>query len=181
MVFGILNKVRGNLGLGQEKVRGSAGSASPVTYEISDFMAGNVSMIADTEIIVGEVIVKPQRELAFGYNDTSGFSENQGTIYLDLKDTTGTPVDLNGEVILSVADYENDRNDVVFRGSVSDLRSGATDITKRIKFPLKNPDNRGFAGYNDKLVMKFKSTTTATLSLANSTAKISGTSVKTSL
>jgi hypothetical protein len=147
MVLGIIRNARKSLMGGGRDI--GAGQLSPQTLELSNFTSGNVALAVGKENIVGEFSILPQTRHYFGYGNPQ-FSDNQGTIFVDLKDTAGTPADIDGEVVLSVQDYNGNNNRVVYRGLLADLRSGETDITKQVKFPLKDV----FGLENDKLVMK---------------------------
>ncbi len=159
MVLGILNKIN----LGKKKVM----AVSPKTLKINNFMTTDKTIVAGEENFIGSFTIEPQTEHAFGYG-TPVYSDNQGTIYVNLKDSTGA--ELDGEIILSVQDYQGNEGKVVFRGELSDLRSGETDITKRIKFPLQPV----FGKENDRLVLKFvpSDVGNGTLSASNSKALI---------
>lgn len=143
-MLGLLNKVK-NLG---KSSLSDTGAVSPQTLQYSDFSATDVAIIISKENIIGEMSINPQTRQAFGFG-SANFSDNQGTIHVDLEDTAAAT--LEGEVILSVQDYNGNNNKVVYRGQLEDLRSGATDITKRVKFPLTGV----FGNENDKLVFKF--------------------------
>lgn len=157
MVLGLLSKVK-SLG---SKSLSDTGAVSPQTLQMSDFATSDVTLVLNKENIVGEVNINPQTKQAFGYG-TPQYSDNQGVIFADFVDTAAA--DIEGEVILSVQDYNGNNNKVVYRGLLSDLRSGETDITKRIKFPLTGV----FGAENDKLVMKLVPT-----SIGNGTLDVS--------
>lgn len=158
MVLGLLRKAGKKFG----RSLGDTGVLSPQTLQISDFFSSDIAIVAGKENILGELVISPQMRQAFGFG-TPEYSDNQGTIFINLKDNAGTPVELEGEVILSVQDYNGNNNRVVYRGQLSDLRSGASDITKRVKFPLVPI----FGAENDKLVMKFVPKTIGSGSVGN--------------
>lgn len=142
-MLGLLNKVKG---FGKSSLS-DTGAVSPQTLQMGDFATSDVAIVVSKENIIGELSINPQTKQAFGYG-TPTLSDNQGTILVDFIDTSAA--DIQGEVILSVQDYNGNNNKVVFRGLLSDLRSGASDITKRVKFPLTGV----FGAENDKLVLK---------------------------
>lgn len=148
MALGILSRFRNGAGLGQKSLS-EQGAISPLTLRTSDFFTADTAVVVNTEQILGEYTILPQTRHAFGFG-TPEFSDNQGTIYCNIEDTAAA--ELDGEVILSVQDYNGNNNRVVYRGLLSDLRSGLSDITKRVKFPLTGV----FGSENDKLVLKFK-------------------------
>lgn len=163
------------LGLLRRNVFNMSGGAqvqlSPKTLKMNDFTSSNVSISAGKENIVGEFSIDPQTKHRLGFG-TPQFQDNQGTIFVNLKDTATTPAELEGEVILSIQDYAGNNNRVVYRGQLSDLRSGESDITKRIKFPMEDI----FGLENDKIVMKLIPETggvgNGTLSAENSKALV---------
>lgn len=162
MVFGLLKSK-----LGGGKTLSDKGTLSPQTLEVPHFTTANVALVAGKENIIGEMSINPQTRMFLGYG-TAEQPYNQGNVYMNLKDTASA--ELEGEVILSISDFNGNNNKVVYRGHLFDLRSGLSDITKRIKFPMNAQD----ANQYDKIVLKFvpKSVGNGTLSATASQAFI---------
>ena len=160
MVMGVLNKVRSrvNGALGNSNVSG----ATPETLQISHFFDEDVDIKEGKENVLGEYVIGAQQQRALGFGSPE-FSDNQGVIFMDLKkgsNDDGTD-DIEGEIILSIQDYNGNSNRVVYRGQLVDLRSGEGDITKRVKFPLVGIWGRE----NDKIVLKIKPKESVTVSV----------------
>jgi hypothetical protein len=158
----IKNKISGNV----------QRAGSPETLNISDFMSGDVAVVANVEAILGEMIIPAQQERALGFGRPE-FQANQGTIYLDLQTTGGA--DVEGQLNLYVQDYNGGYTKRVFSERLNILRSGATDITKRVKLPL----NPVWGKQNDKIVMKVIADSGVTIGNDESSAEISSSVVYT--
>jgi len=175
MGLGFLNKAKNVLGQsGSNAVFGPSGnwdSYSPTTFLTGDFIVSNNKITVNNESLVGEHIIPPQTEEGFGFG-TPALPYNQGVIYMDLKDSAATPKSVDGVVRLVVSDYRGQNTREVFRGNLSTLKQGATDITKRIKFPFTNKTGH----QNDRLRIYFtpKSVGNGTLSSANSVLEVAG-------
>lgn len=172
MGFGLLkNKIKGALGAGN-----NSDNERAITFDINDFLKSDLALVAGVETQIGEQIIGPQREKAWGSGNTSLDPQNQGRIHVNLKDTSGTPVVLDG--ILSIYKSDNEGEHVKFLQDfkLSDIRNG--EAKKFEREPLTLIDD--FVGFNDKLIMKFKlaGTTARTLSASNSLGTISGTKRK---
>ena len=175
MGLGLLNKAKNVLGQssnGSAKfVAGNWDTYSPTTFLTADFITSNKTITAGNESLVGEHIIPPQTEEGYGFG-TPALPYNQGVVYMDLKDSATTPVSVDGVIRLVVSDYRGEETREVFRGNLSTLRQGASDITKRIKFPFTNKTGK----QNDRLRIYFtpKTAGNGTLSSANSILEIAG-------
>lgn len=174
-----LGSLKGKFNFGQKKFIGEAGAESVQTFDLSDFLTADKSVTIGVRVPIGEIIVGPQREYAWGYGHEGLDPQNQGRIFIDLKD--GSDVSLEGDIHLVVADNEGDRRDTVANFKLSDIRSGETKVFDRIPLTLMNPDGRGFVGFNDKLIIEYTPKATGTINATNSSGVIWGTKRKTSL
>lgn len=174
MGLGLLNKAKNVLGQSESSARFVAANwdaYSPTTFLTADFISSDKTITAGNESLIGEHIIPPQTEQGFGYG-TPALPYNQGVIYMDLKDSASTPVSVDGVIRLVVSDYRGEETREVFRGNLSTLKQGATDITKRVKFPFTNKTGK----QNDRLRIYFtpKTVGNGTVSSANSILEIAG-------
>ncbi len=172
MVLGILSGIRGAVSSVKGSIdpnRGAAAKASPKTLKESDFFTADIPIVAGTEAIIGSYLIPPQNEMAVGYGSAQ-FPENQGTITMNFKDNAGSSVELEGEVRIVISDYDRGHTEKVYEGSASDLRLGATDITKRIKLAMDS----WIGGHNDRITVYFTPATvgSGTLGYPETTFKI---------
>ncbi len=176
MVLGMLrNRITNN----SSKFRGEAGAESPLTFDIADFLSGDVAVTAGVRSPIGEVTIGPQREVAFGFGNVALDPQNQGRIYMDLVKADDSS--LNGDIHLVVADNEGDRRDTVASFKLSDIRSGATSVFDRIPLTLQDPNGRGFASFNNRLIIEYTPTASETIVKAKSKGVIWATRRKTQL
>ena len=163
MVLGFTSKLRlGKLTSGVDPNKGAISQASPVTLTEDDFMTADVAVVAGKKTILGEYLINPQDEQALGYGSAQ-FPENQGTLFMNIKDNATSPAELEGTVRILISDYHDRRSYEVFKGSASDLRLGETDITKRIKFALREK----WGSQNDKIIVEFTPQTIGSGSVGN--------------
>jgi len=153
----------------------------PKTLTKDDFhlaQDGTQSIVAGVWNQIGSFTVPPQQKYRFGYGNASQ-PDNQGYLYIDLKDNSATPVQVEGKIRLIYSDASGLRKDVVFEDRTNRLRGSVVD--KKLMIPLPEtvwsgrPD--GFAREDDKLVIEILPDVSATLSKANSTIYIPVTQV----
>lgn len=124
-----------------------------------------VSLPAGQFTKVGERKVEAGELLAIGFGQQSGQESAQGRIFMDLKDTTATPVAVVGTVRLQAYSPQNRPLVILGEWHTSTLSSGANDRTKQV--PL--PEDIYFLSEDKKLVLEVMPDTTVTLSKANTT------------
>ena len=127
---------------------------------------------------IGEFVIPAQQKYRYGYGSPKE-PDNQGYLYIDLKDNSATPVQVEGTIRLVYSDASGLRKQVIFEDRTNRLRGSTVD--KKLMIPLPEtpcglrPD--GFANEDDKLIIEIKPDTSATLSYANSTIYIPATQV----
>lgn len=136
----------------------------PETLKVGHFMSADYPVQANKRVEIGSHIVGFNQTKWFGFGMPE-FQANQGTIYVDLKNTAGTPVSLNGEVVLGIKDNNNMGHIPVYKRDTRDLRNGLSDITKRVKFPYIVGQS---ASFQDEMTLSFECETTDTVSATNS-------------
>ncbi len=165
----IIKNLQAMVGAGQTQVT----TGFPKTLTKNDLIGSDtVSLEANKEVIVGEYTVNPQTMVRLGYGNPNQ-PYNQGTIYMSLYDNSTTPVELddNTEIRLLITDYNGRVKGVALAERYANLKSGATDLTARFKFP-EQPIN---ANENDKIRLVIISPSAVTLSKANSKLFVSAT------
>jgi hypothetical protein len=127
--------------------------------------AATTSVVAGQTIKLGERVVQAGEMITIGYGEQSGQQDAVGRLFVSLKDTTATPVQLQGTVRFSVYSPQNRPllNLAEFRTETL-LYGGAND--RSLNVPL--PENFTWLSEDKKLVLEFISDTTATLSKTNS-------------
>lgn len=127
--------------------------------------AATVSVIAGQYVKLGEKKVEAGELLAIGYGQESGQNNAQGRIFMDIKDTTATPVAVKGTVRLQVYSPQNRPLVILGEWRTETLSSGANDRTKMI--PL--PEDVYFLSEDKKLVLEFLADANQTVSKTNTT------------
>lgn len=121
--------------------------------------AATVDVIAGKFVRLGEYKVQAGELVALGFGGESGQESAQGRIYGLLKDDTVPAVILNGVVRLSVFSPQDRPMEIVQEYRTETINTSATDRTKQVPFPFKDP----FVSEDKKIVLEFKSDTTATV------------------
>lgn len=127
--------------------------------------AATVTLTAGSVIKVGERKVEAGEMIALGYGQESGQNNAQGRIFMDLKDTTATPVAIKGLVRLTAYSPQNRVIRILGEWRAEVLGTGAGDRTKQV--PL--PEDLYLLPEDRKLVLEIIADATQTLSKANST------------
>jgi hypothetical protein len=131
----------------------------------NDLVAGTtVSVIAGQYIEVGSYTVPAGEMVSIGYGALSGQDTAEGRIFMELKDTTATPVILDGTIRLLALSPQDRPLEVLAEFRTETLRYNSTDRTKMP--PLA--EHAVTLREDQQLCLQFKSDTTATLSKANS-------------
>jgi len=134
------------------------------------------SIVSNVWNTIGEFVVPAQQKYRFGYGSAKE-PENQGYLYVDLKDNSNAQIE--GVIRLVYSDATGLRKQVIFEDRTNRLRGSAVD--KKLMIPL--PDTPcglradGFAGEDDRLLIEIKPDSNATLSYDNSTIYIPATQV----
>lgn len=137
------------------------------TLTKDDFMTGDATVYAGKWNKIGDFLVPAQNAYRFGYG-TPSQPDNQGYIYIELKDTSATPVEVKGKIRLAVADY-NERTIInVFEEREEVLHGSMTD--RKLMKPL--PDTGVEATEDMRLQIWLLPDANATVSKANSTLLI---------
>jgi len=139
----------------------------------NDFMTGDVQVFAGKWNKIGDFIVPAQNEYRFGYGSPNQ-PANQGYVYIFLKDTSATPVEVTGKVRLAVADYNERDVKNVFEEREEVLHGDLSDKNKMK--PL--PDTGVTAREDMRLQIYLMPDSNATVSKANSVIYIPTTNVQ---
>ncbi|MEM5815874.1 MAG: hypothetical protein QXL14_02385 [Candidatus Aenigmatarchaeota archaeon] len=153
----------------------------PKTLTKADFnLAGGSSqtLVAGVWNTIGTFVVPAQQKYRFGYGNPQA-PENQGYLYVDLKDTSATPVQIEGTIRLVYSDASGLRKQVIFEERTNVLRGSATDRRQMKPLPEAPCGLRadGWAGEDDRLIIELRPDATATLSYNNSTIYIPATQI----
>jgi hypothetical protein len=127
--------------------------------------AATVGVVAGAAAVLGKYAVQAGEAIKLGFGNLSGQENAIGRLYMQFKDTTGTPVLLSGTVRLSIWSPQDRPIAIIGEWRTEQLDTVATDRTKQIPMPediYKITEDK-------KVVLEFISDTTATLSKANST------------
>jgi hypothetical protein len=153
----------------------------PKNLTKDDFQLANnstQSIVAGVWNTIGAFKVPAQQKFRFGYGKASE-PDNQGYLYIDLKDTSATPVQIEGMIRLVYADASLLKKSVIYEENTRVLRGSTTD--KKLMKPLPETINTlrpdGYAGEDDYLLIELKPESSATLSKANSTVFIPATQI----
>jgi hypothetical protein len=151
----------------------------PKTLTKVDFaLAGGStqSVVAGVWNQIGSFTVPAQQKYRFGYGNPRE-PDNQGYLYIDLKDSSNAQVE--GIIRLVYSDASGLRKQVIFEDRTNRLRGSTVD--KKLMIPLPETPcglrTDGFANEDDKLLIEIRPDTTATLSYNNSTIYIPATQV----
>jgi hypothetical protein len=153
----------------------------PKTLTKADFslaQGSSQSIVAGVWNTIGTFTVPAQQKYRFGYGNPKE-PDNQGYLYVDLKDTSATPVQIEGIIRLVYSDASGLKKQVIFEDRTNRLRGSTVD--KKLMIPLPEtpcglrPDS--YASEDDKLLIELKPDASATLSYANSTIYIPATQV----
>jgi hypothetical protein len=133
------------------------------------FKASTVSCNAGEYTRVGEYKVVAGELVSVGAGDQSGQESAQGRIFIDIKDNGTSPgANVDGVVRLTVYSPQDRPIEILGEWRTETLRTVVTDRTKQIPFP----EDDLFVSEDKKLVLEFKSDTSATLGKVNSTVLI---------
>lgn len=127
--------------------------------------AATISLVQGQTLKIGEYEVKAGQMIRLGFGENESQEGALGRIYVALKDTTGTPVDLDGKLRFSVHSPQGRPLRVLAEYRTETLRSDANNRTLQVPFPV---NGMPFISEDKKLVLEFISDTNATLSKANS-------------
>jgi len=174
-MFGWLKNVIG----GVTSVSGARGFPKTLTKVEFNLAGGSTqTIVAGVWNQVGAFVVPAQQKYRFGYGNPSQ-PDNQGYLYIDLKDNSATPVQIEGKIRLIYSDASGLRKDVIFEDRTNRLRGSTTDRKLMIPLPETPWNGRadGFAKEDDRLIIEIMPDVSATLSYANSTVYIPATQV----
>lgn len=127
--------------------------------------SATVTLTAGTPVKVGERKVEAGEMIAIGFGQETGQNNAQGRIFMDLKDTTATPVAIKGLVRLQAYSPQNRPIKILGEWRAEVLATGSGDRTKQV--PL--PEDIFYLPEDRKLVLEVIADSTQTLSKANST------------
>lgn len=129
----------------------------------------NTSTVANQGVPtkLGEYVVQAGEVIQLGYSN-GGQDSALGRIFMDLQDGTGS---VDGIIRLQVASAQDIPLAVVFESRTEILRSGATDITKRLPFNEKSVN--ALITEDKKIQLIFIPDATKTVTKADSTIVMS--------
>lgn len=135
-------------------------------FTASDLIgSATVSLVAGAITRLGEYKVQAGELVTVGFASQDGQNNAVGRLFMELKDTTATPVVLNGKVRMSVYSPQNRNLVILGEWRTETLSHGKTD--RSLMTPL--PENNIWVSEDKRIVLEFISDTTATLSKTNST------------
>lgn len=135
MPFGLSDLVERAKGVALGAGRG-AGFAKMLTAK--DFMTDDAEAKAGKFNKIGEMVIPAQQQYEWGYG-IAGQPENQGYIYMDLKDDQGTPVQVEGTIRLCVSDANEEMVRPIYTNRTEPLRGSQTDKTMKVPLPRTPP------------------------------------------
>lgn len=135
--------------------------------------AATVTLIKDEWKIIGQVVVPADQRIGLGYGGDATQDASPGRMYIDLKDNTGTPVNIDGQFrieIMSSNDMPLGGRPVLIDYDLATMRLGSTERSERLPMPFTDI----LLTKDKKFVFKVKNTfaTAQTLSRANSKVEI---------
>lgn len=136
------------------------------TFTQAELIGAATKAVTAAEYVeIASITIQQGEEIAFGWGLYGTQQDATGRAFANLYDTTATPVQLNGKLRIQVTDMNDNLVYYVGEWDLTKLRVGSADVRQRKAFPLQKQG----AGFGRKIKVFFKSTTTATLSRANST------------
>jgi hypothetical protein len=141
-----------------ERFRSALTEANLISAATVAVVAGQTTKLGERKIEAGEL-------LTIGYGEQSGQQDAVGRLYVSLKDTNATPVQMHGTVRFTVYTPQNRVHTVLceFRTETL-LYGGAND--RALNVPL--PENFNWISEDKKLVLEFTPDQSGTLSKVNS-------------
>jgi hypothetical protein len=127
--------------------------------------AATVALVRGEFIRVGEYNVQAGELISIGYGMLNGQESATGRIFLDLKDSTEVPVQIDGTIRFVIVSPQDRPLEILAEYRSETLRTGTGDRTKQVPFA----ESDVWISEDKKLVMEVKADETATLSKANST------------
>lgn len=97
--------------------------------------AATVPVIAGDIIRIGEYKVQAGEEISVGAGMLAGMDNATGRVFMQFKDSAGTPVQLTGTVRLVAYSAQNRPLEIIREFRTEDLDTSATDKTKQLPFP----------------------------------------------
>lgn len=103
--------------------------------------AATVTLVKDTYVKVGEVVVAADERIGMGYGSANQQDTSNGRIFVDLKDNSGTPVAISGMFRIemeSSQDMPIGAQPIVIDVDINTINQGAGNRTEQIAFPFEN-------------------------------------------
>jgi hypothetical protein len=123
----------------------------------SDFMSGDVSVIANQYVKVGAYTCKAGEVIFMGYGESEDMHNAVGRVYAYA--ANATPAELKGTWLLQIESPQDIPLEVLGTWRSEDFNTSSTDKTKQLPWAMIQPG----MSKDKKLCLYFKSDTTDTL------------------